>query len=268
MATRAAFGNSSEIGVFAKLTNSYCLVGQGGSQNFYNTFNSELGDKIPVVVTSLQDVRIIGRLCVGNRKGLLVPDSTTDQELQHLRNSLPDSVKIQRIEEKLSALGNCIVCNDHVALIHPDIDKTTEEIVANVFDVEVFRQSVAGQSLVGSYCAVSNNGALVHPKCTKDEQKELSSLLQVPVMTGTVNRGSSVIGAAMVVNDWCAFVGGDTTATEIGVVENIFNLNQDELMDDDGKGDKMKNDKNKNINKMKAKIKKAALQKAMIDDLM
>merc|ERR1712154_17084 len=141
---------------------------------------------------------------------------------------------------------------------------TTEEIVANVFDVEVFRQSVAGQSLVGSYCAVSNNGALVHPKCTKEEQKELSSLLQVPVMTGTVNRGSSVIGAAMVVNDWGAFVGGDTTATEIGVVENIFNLNQDELMDDDdeninGKGDdKMKNEKNK----------KAALQKAMIDDLM
>merc|ERR1712154_277048 len=134
-----------------------------------------------------------------------------------------------------------------------------------------FRQSIAGQSLVGSYCAVSHGGALVHPKCTKDEQKELSSLLQVPVMTGTVNRGSSVIGAAMVVNDWCAFVGGDTTATEIGVIENIFNLNQDDLMDDDDGDDeskKDKNEKNKNINKMKAKIKKAALQKAMIDDLM
>jgi len=262
MATRAQFGNSSEIGVFAKLTNAYCLVGQGGSQNFYNCFASELDGKIPVIQASIQDVRIIGRLCVGNKKGLLVPDTTTDQELQHLRNSLPDSVKIQRIEEKLSALGNCIVANDHVALIHPDIDKSTEEIVADVFDVEVFRQSIAGQSLVGSYCAVSNNGALVHPKCTKDEQKELSSLLQVPVMTGTVNRGSSVIGAAMVVNDWCSFVGSDTTATEIGVIENIFNLNP-ELNDNDNDD----NDKNKQINKMKKQIKKAALQKAMIDDL-
>ena len=46
-----------------------------------------------------------------NRHGLLVPNSTTDQELQHIRNSLPDSVKIQRVEERLSALGNvCIFC--------------------------------------------------------------------------------------------------------------------------------------------------------------
>merc|ERR1712244_209417 len=121
--------------------------------------------------------------------------------------------------------------------------------------------SIAGQSLVGSYCAVSHGGALVHPKCTKDEQKELSSLLQVPVMTGTVNRGSSVIGAAMVVNDWCSSVGSDTTATEIGVIENIFDLNP-ELNDQ-----QQHNEKNKQINKMKKKIKKAALQKAMIDDL-
>ena len=47
----------------------------------------------------------------------------TFQELQHLRNSLPDDVKIQRVEEKLSALGNVIACNDYVALVHPDLDK-------------------------------------------------------------------------------------------------------------------------------------------------
>lgn len=44
-------------------------------------------------------------------------------ELQHLRNALPDSVVVQRIEERLSALGNCIACNDHVALTHPDLDR-------------------------------------------------------------------------------------------------------------------------------------------------
>ena len=59
----------------------------------------------------------------GNKNGLLVPNSTTDQELQHIRNALPDSVRVMRIEERLSALGNVIACNDYVALVHPDLDK-------------------------------------------------------------------------------------------------------------------------------------------------
>jgi translation initiation factor 6 (eIF-6) len=40
-----------------------------------------------------------------------------------MRNSLPDEVVVQRIDERLSALGNCITCNDYAGLVHPDIDK-------------------------------------------------------------------------------------------------------------------------------------------------
>ncbi|XP_070575965.1 eukaryotic translation initiation factor 6 [Ptychodera flava] len=226
MAVRALFENSNEVGVFAKLTNAYCLVAVGGSANFYSVFEGELSDVIPVVYTSIAGCRIIGRMTVGNRHGLLVPNTTTDQELQHIRNSLPDSVKIQRIEERLSALGNVIACNDYVALVHPDLDRETEEILADVLKVEVFRQTVADNVLVGSYCSISNQGALVHPKTSIENQDEISSLLQVPLVAGTVNRGSEVIGAGMVVNDWSAFCGLDTTSTELSVVESIFKLGE------------------------------------------
>ena len=191
----------------------------------FSVFESELQDVIPVVYTSVAGCRIIGRMTVGNRHGLLVPNSTTDQELQQLRNSLPDSVKIQRVEERLSALGNVVACNDYVALVHPDLDRETEEILADVLKVEVFRQTVADNVLVGSYCSLSNQGGLVSPKTSITDQEELSSLLQVPLVAGTVNRGTDVVGAGMVVNDWCAFTGQDTTSTELAVLESVFKLN-------------------------------------------
>lgn len=68
----------------------------------------------------------------GNKNGLLVPHTATDTELQHIRNSLPDKVKVQRIEERLSALGNVISCNDHVALVHPDLDRASIILRYNV----------------------------------------------------------------------------------------------------------------------------------------
>ncbi|ALC40883.1 eIF6 [Drosophila busckii] len=226
MALRVQFENNDDIGVFSKLTNTYCLVAIGGSETFYSTYEAELAETIPVIHANIGGCRIIGRLTVGNRNGLLVPHSTTDEELQHLRNSLPDAVKIQRVEERLSALGNVIACNDYVALVHPDLDKETEEIIADVLKVEVFRQTIADNTLVGSYTVLSNQGGMVHPKTSIQDQDELSSLLQVPLVAGTVNRGSEVLAAGMVVNDWISFVGMNTTATEISVIESVFKLNQ------------------------------------------
>jgi translation initiation factor 6 (eIF-6) len=82
MATRAQFEGSNDIGVFSKLTNSYGLVAIGGSENFYSVFESVVKDVVPLVHTTIAGTRIVGRLTAGNRHGLLVPQTTTDQELQ------------------------------------------------------------------------------------------------------------------------------------------------------------------------------------------
>mmetsp|Transcript_18333 Transcript_18333/g.13186 ORF Transcript_18333/g.13186 Transcript_18333/m.13186 type:complete len:95 (+) Transcript_18333:70-354(+) len=94
MATRLDFENSSEVGVFAKITNKYALVSSGGSENFYSAFEAELGPHIPVVHASFCQTKIIGRMCAANSKGLLVPSQTTDMELMVVRNMLPESIKI------------------------------------------------------------------------------------------------------------------------------------------------------------------------------
>ncbi|VDK45617.1 unnamed protein product [Anisakis simplex] len=204
MALRGQFDANDDVGVFCKLTNAYCLVGIGASENFYSMVEGELADVIPVVHCSISGLRIVGRVTVGNRHGLLVPNATTDQELQHLRNSLPDSVQIRRIDERLSALGNVIACNDHVAIVHAEISSETEQ--------------------VGTYSALNSKGALVPAKTPPETQREIAALLQIPVVAGTVNRGIELIGAGLCVNDWIAITGLKTTSTELSVIESIFKL--------------------------------------------
>ncbi|RLM93516.1 eukaryotic translation initiation factor 6-2-like [Panicum miliaceum] len=176
--------------------------------------DAELGGGVPVVRSSVAGTRIVGRLCVGNKRGLLLPHNATDQEVQHLRNSLPNEVVVRCVDERLSALGNCIACNDY----------ETEEVISDVLGVEVFRQTIAGNILVGSYCTFTNKGGLVHPQTSVEDLDELSTLLQVPLVAGTVNRGSDVFSTGIAVNDWTAFCGSDTTATEVSVVESVFRL--------------------------------------------
>jgi translation initiation factor 6 len=65
MANRCQFENSNDIGVFSKLTNTYCLVSVGGSENFYSVFESELGSVVPVIHCTIGGTRIIGRLTQG-----------------------------------------------------------------------------------------------------------------------------------------------------------------------------------------------------------
>ncbi|KAL3284770.1 hypothetical protein HHI36_018913 [Cryptolaemus montrouzieri] len=216
----------NDIGVFSKLTNSYALVADGGSTSFYRAFENELSKRIPVIHTSIAGCRIIGTLCVGNKNGLLVPNSTYDTELQHIKSALPDSVEVKRVEEKLSALGNVIVCNDYMALVHPDLDRETEEIIADTLKVEVFRQTIAGSVLVGTCSVLNNQGGLFHPKTSVVDLEELSSLLQIPLTVGTVNRGNRLIGTGLVVNDWRAFSGRNSEWKEIDVIKSTFKLNE------------------------------------------
>lgn len=44
-----------------------------------SVFEGQLRDVMPVVHTSIAGTRAIGRLVVGNSRGLLVPNSATDQ---------------------------------------------------------------------------------------------------------------------------------------------------------------------------------------------
>jgi len=65
-----------------------------------------------VIVTTIYGTKLTGTMTAGNKRGLLVPSSITEPELEYIKEYLPEEVIVQTIDDKLSALGNCIACND------------------------------------------------------------------------------------------------------------------------------------------------------------
>lgn len=165
-------------------------------------------------------------MATGNSKGLLVPSFVSDDEYQLLKKSLPEDIKIGKIDGPISALGNCISCNDSIALIHPEFSKENEDIIENVLGVEVFKTTIAQNALVGTYSKFNNKGGIVHPATTLEEYEELANLMQIQIGAATVNRGSEILGSGVLVNDWTIYCGYESTSAEIDNFEKIFVVSQ------------------------------------------
>ncbi|KAH0571594.1 Eukaryotic translation initiation factor 6 [Spironucleus salmonicida] len=228
------FENSPDVGVFAIMTNNYCISAPSPAAHYFSLLESTLAPHgVAAFRSTIANSKLLGRLCAGNSKGLLLPSGVTDSEFLNIRNALPDDVVVQKLDERLSALGNIIACNDNFCLIHPDAERETEEVVADALGVEVVRHAVGGVGLVGSLMKVTNKGCLVGSNVSREEQEELASLLGVPVCSGTVNKGGQLVSGGILVNDFVGFVGRDCSNTEIGVVQAIFGLQMNQNAVDD-----------------------------------
>lgn len=226
MSHRIDFEGSSEMGAYLSLSNTYCIMGRSQANNVLRFLQENAA--IPIVETTINGIRSIGSQCRGNKNGLLVPNTITDQEIMHIRNSLPEHVAVRRIDERLNALGNVVLCNDHIAIIHADLDVHSEEAIKDTLRVPVYRQNIGCEPLVGTFGALNNQGMLVHPLTSQECQRELSEFLEVNVIAGTVNGGSQCVGGGLVVNDWMCIAGVKTTNIEMTVVESVFDLAGDQ----------------------------------------
>ena len=164
---------------------------------------------------------MVGVMTAGNSSGLLVPHSITDEEFRNLKAFLPLGVKIAKINDSLTALGNCIACNDSVAIINPCFSEESETIIQETLGVKVHRRTIARSPLVGTFCCLTNSAGIVPPGCSVEEINDLCHLTRVPFLSATINRGNCSIGAGLVANDSFAFAGQVSTAHELNVIDAV-----------------------------------------------
>ena len=206
------------MGAFGVATDSFVFISPNMSEKGLDTIERTFN--LPLVQSTIATMDTLGLVSAGNSHGILLPYTTTDEELTIIKNS--SEAKVDWIDSKMTALGNIILANDHGALCHPEFDRKARDTIENVLDVEVLPGTIAKLPIVGANAIVTNRGAVVHPMATSEEIDVLTQLLKVDVEVGTVNRGSPYTSLGVLANIDGMIAGSDTTGVELAHISQVL----------------------------------------------
>nr|MDO8080765.1 translation initiation factor IF-6 [Candidatus Freyarchaeota archaeon] len=217
---RSSFFGDSNIGVFLLVTENYAILPK--SRPITNKSKIERALKVEIVETNIGQSFIIGVLAAGNSRGLVVPDFTTDEEIENIKQCL--DINIDRVPGKINALGNTILVNDNAALVHPRFSEEAIKIIKKNLNVDVYRGNIAESPLVSSVAVATNSGILTHPLTDDKTLEWLSEKFNTPASVGTINCGSPYIKVGLVANTKGALAGKETTGPELFQIGQALNL--------------------------------------------
>lgn len=214
MIRRVNLAGNPNLGVSIAVTDKLALAPPKLGEKMVGVLEECL--QVPVIKTPISGSSLAGALAVGNSRGFLLSKYAFDKEIETIKKS---GLEVERIPDRLTAVGNIILANDHGALVNPLLSDESIEVVSETLDVDVVRGSIAKFKINGSVAVATNKGVLVHPSATPEEIKFLEKTMKVPADVGTVNQGTKLVGAGTVANSNGVLVGEKTTGPEMARIE-------------------------------------------------
>jgi translation initiation factor 6 len=209
----AVYGNPF-IGIYARATDRFAIVGRGVVERFEHYKASEIL-KVPLVGVSISDSDLAGIYAASNRNGILLPPIISEKECERLKEQLSEcgsGINVEILNSKFTALGNCIASNSKGALVSPAIkDKRMLRTIGDVLGVEVAQRTIAGYSLPGGMILVTEKGFIAHPKASENELKFIEELFGVRGGIGTANMGVPFPSISIVANS-NGYLAGEATS--------------------------------------------------------
>lgn len=217
MIRRINISGNPNLGVIVAVTEENALIPPGLSDSMVETIEESL--QVETVSTPICGSNLAGALACGNSNGFVVSQYAYEKELEILKAA---GLKVKRIPDKFTAIGNIVLANDYGALVHPLLSEKSMNLIRKVLKVEVEKGSIAQFKITGSVAAATNKGVLLHPQASEEDIKHVERVLQVPADVGTVNNGLYMIGACTLANSKGVMVGLDTTGPELARIEEAF----------------------------------------------
>lgn len=211
------FGNPN-VGVYVRATSTHLFVPPGITPQNVKDLEEALGLK--AIEATIGGSPLVGSLVAANKNGAVVADFATDDEMRVFEKA---GLRVLRLEQsRLNAAGNNVLCNDHGAIVHPDLPAKSAASVAEALGVEVERAAIAGLPTVGTAAAATNKGVLAHPLASDAELAFLKKALHAPARIGTVNHGHGLVGAGIAANQNGVAAGSRTTGIELGRIDEAL----------------------------------------------
>ena len=206
------------IGVFTSVNDKFVFVPNG----FAKTKAENLAHYLQTecIMTPVANTRLLGILMVLNNHGILLPKTSSPEEIANLRKCTDLNVKI--LDTKYNALGNLICVNDKGGIISPIIEKEFIKEIEDVLDIEVIQKKVAGYHQVGAVMGANNLGGIIHPEADEEDIKNFSNVLGVNIEPATINGGIPFVSSGMLANSNAVVVGNLTNGPEIMMLTRAF----------------------------------------------
>ena len=206
------------IGIFTTVNDKFVFVPNG----FAKTKATNLARYLQTeyLVTPVANTRLLGILMVLNNHGMLLPRTSSPEEITNLRKCTDLNIKI--LDTKYNALGNLICANDKGGIVSPIIEKEYIKEIEDVLDIEVMQKKVAGYYQVGAVMEANNIGGVIHPETEEEDIRKFSNILGVNIEPATINGGTPFVSSGMLANNNTIVVGNLTNGPEIMMLTRAF----------------------------------------------
>ena len=206
------------IGIFTSVNDKFVFIPNGFAKTKAENLARYL--QTEYIMTPVANTRLLGILMVLNNHGILLPKTSSPDEIANLRKCTCLNVKI--LDTKYNALGNLICVNDKGGVISPFIEKEFIKEIEDVLDIEVIQKKVAGFHQVGAVMEANNLGGIIHPEADEEDIKNFSNVLGVNIEPATINGGIPFVSSGMLANNNAVVVGNLTNGPEIMMLTRAF----------------------------------------------
>jgi len=206
------------IGIFTSVNDKFVFLPNGFAQTKAENLAKYL--QTEYIMTPVANTRLLGVLMVLNNHGILLPRTSSTEEIAYLQKSTGLNVKI--LDTKHNALGNLICVNDKGGIVSPLIEKEFIKEIEDILDIEVIQKRIAGFDQVGAVMEANNFGAVIHPETDEEDIKNFSNILGVNVEPATINGGIPFVSSGILANSNAVVVGNLTNGPEIMMLTRAF----------------------------------------------